>query len=193
MGEEDLISRAQAGEIEAFNSLVEQYEGLVYNIAFRMMGNEAVAEDATQDTFLSAYKSMGSFRGGNFQSWLLRIAANCCHDLLRSARRSRTTSLDALLENPGAPPLTDHSESPEDYALHHELGRLLSKGLTNIPAEQRLAIILYDIQGLSYEEISQVTGSSLGTVRSRLSRGRAHLRNFLRQHKELLPFEFRLK
>jgi len=193
MAEKDLISRTQAGEIEAFNSLVEQYEGLVYNLTFRMMGNEPAAQDATQDTFLSVYKAMGSFRGGNFKSWLLRIAANCCHDRMRSARRLRATSLDALLESPGAPPLADNTESPEDYTLRHELGRLIGEGLTTIPEEQRLVIILYDIQGLSYEEIAQVTDSSLGTVRSRLSRGRAHLRNFLLQHEELLPLEFRLK
>lgn len=192
MEEQDLISRSRVGDVEAFNRLVEQYQRLVYNLALRMLGNAAAAEDATQDTFLSAYKAIGKFRGGNFKAWLLRIAANSCHDQFRVARRSPVTSLDTLLLESEALPVADTAESPEDYALRRELGGFLSEGLAHLPQDQRLVVVLSDIQGLSYEEIAQATGSSLGTVKSRLSRGRARLRDFLLQRKELLPPTFRL-
>jgi len=191
MEENGLIARSQAGDIEAFNQLVEQYQRLVYNLALRMLSNAELAEDVSQDTFLSAFKAMGKFRGGNFKSWILRIAANSCRDRMRAARRARIRSLDDLLEESGDFIADDSSESPEEYALRQELGRLLKKGVADLPGDQRLVIVLCDIMGLSYEEISQITGSSLGTVKSRLNRGRARLRIFLVQRKELLPPQFR--
>jgi len=191
MEEQELISSSRAGDIEAFNLLVEQYQRLVYNLALRMLGNSETAEDATQDAFLSAYRAIGKFRGGSFKSWILRIAANSCRDKMRVARRARVTSLDTLLEKSGDLLLENNAESPEDYVLSRELGQFLNEGLTHLPEDQRLAVVLCDIQGLSYEEVSQATGSSLGTVKSRLNRGRARLRDFLLQHRELLPAEFR--
>jgi RNA polymerase sigma-70 factor (ECF subfamily) len=191
MEEQDFISRSQDGDVEAFNQLVERYQRLVYNLALRMLGNAETAEDATQDTFLSAYKAVGKFRGGSFKAWILRIAANSCHDKIRSARRARVASLDNLMEVSGDFIADNDAESPEDYALRSELGRFLNDGLARLPEDQRLAVILCDIQGLSYEEISEATGSSLGTVKSRLNRGRARLRDFLLQRRELLPAEFR--
>lgn len=191
MEEEELVSRSRAGDIEAFNRLVESYQRLVYNVSLRMLGNAEAAEDATQDTFLSAYRAIGKFRGGMFRAWILRIAANGCRDKLRAAKRARVSSLDDLMESFGELPLADGSESPEDYALRKELGGFLSQGLAHLPEDQRLAIVLCDIQGLTYEEIAQVTGSSLGTVKSRLNRGRARMRDFLLQRRELLPPEFR--
>ena len=191
MEEQELISRSRAGDVEAFNLLVERYQRSAYNLALRMLGNTEAAEDATQDAFLSAYRAIGKFRGGSFKAWILRITANSCHDKMRVSRRARVTSLDTLLEVSGELPLGDDAESPEDYVLRRELGRFLSEGLVYLPEDQRLAVILCDIQGLSYEEICQVTGSSLGTVKSRLNRGRARLRDFLLQRRELLPPEFR--
>jgi len=191
MEEQELISSSRAGDIEAFNLLVEQYQRLVYNLALRMLGNSETAEDATQDAFLSAYRAIGKFRGGSFKSWILRIAANSCHDKMRVARRARVTSLDTLLEKSGDLLLDNNAESPEDYVLRRELGQFLNEGLTHLPEDQRLAVVLCDLQGLSYEEVSQATGSSLGTVKSRLNRGRARLRDFLLQRRELLPAEFR--
>jgi RNA polymerase sigma-70 factor, ECF subfamily len=192
MDEQDLISRSKSGDVEAFNLLVEQYQRMVYNLALRMMGNAEAAEDACQDTFLSAYKAISKFRGGSFKSWVLRIAANSCHDKLRVARRYRVVSLDTLMLEPDELPQANNNESPEDYALRRELGRFLNEGLTHLPEDQRLAVILSDVQGLSYEEVAQATGSSLGTVKSRLNRGRTRLRDFLLQREELLPSKFRL-
>jgi RNA polymerase sigma-70 factor (ECF subfamily) len=192
MDEDKLISRSQAGDIDAFNLLVEQYQRLVYNLALRMLGNAEAAEDACQDTFLSAYRAISKFRGGSFKAWILRIASNSCHDKLRAARRCRAVSLDTLLLEPEAQDPANNDESPEDYVLRQELGRFLNDGLAHLPEDQRLVLILSDIQGFSYEEIAQVTGCSLGTVKSRLNRGRNRLKDFLLQRKELLPPEFRL-
>jgi len=192
MDEQDLISRSKSGDVEAFNLLVEQYQRMVYNLALRMLGNAEAAEDASQDTFISAYKAIGKFRGGSFKSWVLRIAANSCHDKLRVARRYRVVSLDTLLLETDELPQANNNESPEDYALRCELGRFLNEGLTHLPEDQRLVVILSDVQGLSYEEVAQATGSSLGTVKSRLNRGRTRLRDFLLQREELLPSKFRL-
>jgi RNA polymerase sigma factor (sigma-70 family) len=192
MDEQDLISRSKSGDVEAFNLLVEQYQRMVYNLALRMLGNAEAAEDASQDTFISAYKAIGKFRGGSFKSWVLRIAANSCHDKLRVARRYRVVSLDTLLLEPDELHQANNNESPEDYALRRELGRFLNEGLTHLSEDQRLVVILSDVQGLSYEEVAQATGCSLGTVKSRLNRGRTRLRDFLLQREELLPSKFRL-
>ena len=192
MDEHDLISRSKSGDVEAFNLLVEQYQRLVYNLALRMLGSAEAAEDASQDTFLSVYRAIGGFRGGSFKSWVLRIAANSCHDKLRVARRYRVVSLDTLMLDPDDLPESNNNESPEDYALRRELGRFLSEGLTHLPEDQRLVVVLSDVQGLSYEEVAQVAGCSLGTVKSRLNRGRTRLRDFLLQREELLPPKFRL-
>jgi RNA polymerase sigma-70 factor (ECF subfamily) len=191
MEEQELISRSHDGDIEAFNQLVERYQRLVYNLALRMLGNAETAEDAAQDTFLSAYKAIGKFRGGSFKAWILRIAANACHDKMRAARRARVVSLDDLMEELGDFIADNDAESPEDYTLRRELGRFINEGLTHLPEDQRLVVILCDIQGLSYEEISEATKSSLGTVKSRLNRGRARLRDFFLQRRELLPAEYR--
>jgi RNA polymerase sigma-70 factor (ECF subfamily) len=182
MEEGDLILRSKEGDLDAFNQLVEKYQRQVYNLALRMLSNAPAAEDATQEALLSAFKGMGKFRGGNFRAWLLRIVANACRDHLRSWRRRPATSLDALVLEPDR-----HAPSPEDYALRRELGEEIGKALVALPADQRLAVILYDIQGLSYEEIAQVMNSSLGTVKSRLSRGRARLRQIMAQYMEPLP------
>ena len=192
MEERDLISRSRAGDVGAFNELVERYQRLVYNVSLRMVGDTGIAEDVTQDTFLSAYKAIGKFRGGSFKAWLLRIATNCCHDRFRSAQRSRIISLDAMMLEREQPSLSDDSESPEDYALRQELGRSLSEGLARIPEDQRLMVILCDVQELSYEEAAEVAGCSLGTLKSRLSRGRLRLRDFMLERGELLPREYRL-
>ena len=176
MDDRDLVNRSKKGDLDSFNNLVEEYQAIVYNLALRMLGGAQAAEDACQDTFLSAWRSIGSFRGGNFRAWLLCIAANICRDQLRKSRRNPTCSLETLLVEVSG---RSSSESPEAYVLRRELGRQIQEGLAVLPADQRLAVVLCDVQGLSYDEIAQVMKCSLGTVRSRLSRGRARLRDYL--------------
>jgi len=184
MEEDELIQRSREGDVDCFNQLVERYQREVYNLSLRMLGNAQAAEDATQDAFISAFNGISRFRGGSFRAWLLRIAANACRDQLRSLRRRPTTSLEAL---PLELELDRHVSSPEEYALSRELGQEIRKALSTLPADQRLAVILRDILGLDYEEIAQATASSLGTVKSRISRGRTRLRHHLEQYRELFP------
>jgi len=174
----ELVARSKNGDLDSFNELVERYQRMAYNLALRMLGDPAAAEDATQDALFSAWKNIRGFRGDNFRAWLLRITANACRDQLRKLKRRPSIPLESLPFEPQAPP---SSESPEDYVLRREVGAEIQRGLARLPSEQRLAVILCDIQGLSYEEIAGVMKCSLGTVRSRISRGRAQLRDYLLQ------------
>jgi RNA polymerase sigma factor (sigma-70 family) len=190
--EAQLITDSQRGDVRAFNLLVERYQVRVYNLAYRMLGDSDAAADATQDTFLSAYRNIRRYRGGVFASWLLRIATNACYDQLRLRQRRPTTSIDALVEDEDHAPrqFEDQRESPDDRSLRNELADEIQRGLNALDPDQRIAIVMSDIQGYSYDEISAATGWPLGTVKSRLSRGRAQLREVLRQG-ELLPARFR--
>ena len=190
MDEAELIKRSQKGDLDSFNRLVEAYQGYIYNLTLRMLGRRDAAEDATQEAFISAYRSIGQFRAGSFKAWLYRIASNVCHDQWRKAKKEASISLDELVLN-SERSLTNGRESPEEYALRRELGREIQKGLETLPQDQRMAVVLSDVQGLSYEEMTQVLHCPVGTVRSRLSRGRANLRDFLLKKRELLPGNLR--
>lgn len=188
-----LVEAARRGEVESFNVLVRLYEGRVYNLCYRMLGDPESAADAAQDSFLSAFRNLRSFRGGSFRSWMLRIATNACYDMLRARKRRPAVSLDAESgDEDDSPPLqiADSGEAPDEFVLRRELASAIERGLTTLPAEQRVILILSDIQGLAYEEIAQITNTTLGTVKSRLSRGRARLRDVLKAG-ELLPARYR--
>lgn len=185
-----LVASAQHGDLDAFNQLVQRYERQVYNISFRMLGNSQLAEDITQETLLKAYRGIARFRGDNLRAWLLRIASNACNDLLRSRRSRQDVSLELLMEE-GRDIWASSDPSPEQEALRRELGREIQRGLLTLPREQRMVLILVDVEGMSYEEAAQSAGISPGTLRSRLSRARAKLRSYLLQKRELLPSSFR--
>ncbi len=187
--EDELILHSKDGNLDAYNQLVEKYQQQVYNIALRMLGTPQDAEDATQEIFVQAWKSLGGFRGQNFKAWLFRIASNSCTDVLRSKRGRKADSLDAIF--PEYNPLPSAAISPEEHALNEEVSRLIARQLLYLSEEQRLVVTLADLQGLSYEEIAEITNTSLGTVKSRLNRGRANLRDLLLKYQELLPPEFR--
>lgn len=180
--EERLVGEAQRGSIESFNQLVRLHERQVYNVALRMVGQTDAAEDVTQDTFLLAYKSLHQFRGGLFRAWLLRIATNRCYDELRRRQRRPADSFEELAFEP-LPQWTTLSskEDPQDRSERLELARTLATALARLQEDQRAVIILSDVQGYSYDEIAAITGISLGTVKSRLSRGRGRLRDILRE------------
>lgn len=190
--EGQLVRSSQKGDLDAFNTLVQAYQRQVYNLCLRMLG-AAAAEDAAQETFIAAYRRLSGFRGGNFRAWLLRIAANICCDELRRQRSRPAASLDAALEAGSPADVPSDSAGPEEEALRRELGRHLQQGLATLPAEQRLVIILRDVHGLSYEELTEAMGCSLGTVKSRIARGRARMRDYLMARRELLPRQFRHK
>jgi RNA polymerase sigma factor (sigma-70 family) len=191
--EQLLVEAGQRGDVEAFNQLVRLYEGRVYNLCYRMLGDADAAADVAQDSFISAYRNLHRFRGGMFRSWLFRIATNACYDALRARKRRPTVSLNApsdLDDDAPAFDVADASESPDDRALRRELAAAIQQGIQQLPEEQRIVVILSDVQGLAYEEIAEVTSTNLGTVKSRLSRARARLRDILRAG-ELLPSQFR--
>ncbi len=196
MDEAGLIQDAQAGDLAAFNRLVLAYQDLVYSQAFRMMGESQSAEDATQEAFISAYRSLKSYRGGSFKSWLLRIVTNACYDELRWRKRRPTTPLepvdedDETIESPRW--LADPGESPEESAERAELSLALQRCLDELAEDFRTVVILVDIQGFDYSDASDVIQKPLGTVKSRLARARVRMRDCLQGFWELLPAAFRL-
>jgi len=195
MDENALIQSARKGDLNAFNTLVLAYQHQVYNLAYRIMGEQAAAEDATQDTFISAYKNLKSFRGGSFKSWLLRIVTNACYDDLRRRKRRPATSLDEMLgdqEGDMEFDVPSADDGPETVMQRREMIDLIQTGITTLPDDQRVTLVLSDVQAMSYEEIAEMTHTNVGTVKSRLSRGRARLREYLQAHGELLPDLYRL-
>lgn len=194
MDEQALIGAARKGDLRAFNQLVLLYQSMVYNLAYRILSDQDAAADATQDAFLSAFKAIRKFRGGSFKAWLLRIVTNACYDQLRVKQRRPTSSLDDLpVEADHTYYLHDPAEQPDDFVQRQELNRLIQAGIATLPIEQRAVLVLSDVQGLSYQEIAETLGLSLGTVKSRLSRGRARLRDCLWERGELLPARYRLR
>jgi RNA polymerase sigma-70 factor (ECF subfamily) len=196
MDEAALIQSAQRGSLDSFNQLVLVYQDAVYAQAYRMMGESEPAQDATQDAFISAYRSLGTYRGGSFKAWLLRIVTNACYDELRRRKRHPTTSLEPLdaddeeIESPRW--LADQGESPEAETERSQLGDAIQHCLDNLPVEFRAVVVLVDIQGMDYSEAAMAVGKPVGTVKSRLARARMRLRDCLQGVWELLPAQFRL-
>ena len=197
MDEPALIRSAQHGDVDAFNTLVLAYQAQVFNVAMRILGDRDAAADATQEAFISAYKSLRAFRGGSFKSWLLRTVTNACYDALRYSKRRPSTSLDSLGTTPNDAPgegtatgfeefVASDDENPATAAERAELRRAIAKGVTLLPPDQRIVFVLSDVQGLNYEEVANAMQTSLGTVKSRLSRARAKLRDYLLTQTELL-------
>jgi len=196
MDEAALILDAQRGDLEAFNRLVLAYQDLVYTQAYRMMGESEAAEDAAQDAFIAAFRKLGSYRGGSFKAWLLRIVTNLCYDELRRRKRRPTTPLEPMdnddeeIESPRW--LSDPNGTPEDETERLELARALQRCLDQLPPEFRAVVALVDIQGMDYVEAAESMAKPLGTVKSRLARARMRMRECLQGFWELLPESFRL-
>ncbi len=192
-----LIRRAQKGDLEAFNQLVLAYQTLLFNTALRILGEEMAAADATQEAFLSAFRSLSSFRGGSFRAWLLRTVTNACYDELRRRRRRPSTPLEPLNEDDEEVEtprwLMDLATSPEERLEQAELEHAIEHCLEKLPLEFRIVVVLTDVQGLDYAEAARVVGVPLGTIKSRLARARARLQRCLQVFAELLPSAFRLQ
>lgn len=196
MDETELIREAQQGNLNSFNHLVLAYQDMVFTQAFRILGEEDPAEDATQDAFISAYRNIKFYRGGSFKAWLLRIVTNTCYDELRKQKRRPTQPLEPFdededeIESPKW--MADPSESPEDQVQRGELNRVIQHCLDELPPEFRSIVILVDIQGLDYIEAAQAAGKKLGTIKSRLARARFKMRDCLQGFWELMPASIRL-
>ena len=188
MDEQALVAAARTGNASAFNTLVRTYQDIAFNVAYRIVGNMDGAADATQEAFLAAYRALPAFRGGSFKAWLLRIVTNACYDQLRHQKRRPQALLDDLAEDSDyASALVDHSQDPEANLLREDLARAIEAGIAKLPLDQRVILVLSDVQGMTYDEIAEVTGVSLGTVKSRLSRARARLRGYLTAGREPFP------
>lgn len=178
--EGDLIDRSIRGDLVAFNKIVERYQSSMVLHCTGLLRDTALAEDVTQETFVKAWRSLPTFRGDSLRSWLMRIATNGCLDVLRQRSRRATDSLDAQLVEPRATWTTQtHDFSPEEQSEQAELALRLDQALAQLPEEQRIALLMSDVLGYDYHEIAALTDSAIGTVKSRISRARARLRNDL--------------
>jgi RNA polymerase sigma-70 factor (ECF subfamily) len=195
MDEEKLIAQAQKGDVQAYNTLVLHYQQVVYNVAYRIMGDSQSAEDAAQEAFISAYKSLNKFYGGNFKAWLLRITTNGCYDELRRRKRRPQSSLERITDDnqESFAFLRDPAIGPEKRQQQMELIEAIEECLQGLPDDQRVTAVLCDVEGYDYSAIAEMTDVSLGTVKSRVSRARSKLRDCLQGFRELLPANYRLQ
>lgn len=197
MDEPGLIHDAQHGDLIAFNHLVLIYQEIVYNTALRILGDDDLAADASQEAFISAFRAINSYRGGSFRAWLLRTVTNACYDELRRKKRRPTTPLEPEtsdgedIETPRW--LTDPNPTPEDHLDQEELEHAIQHCLENLPTHFRTVVVLADIQGLDYGEVATAIKKPIGTIKSRLARARLRLRECLQGFRELLPARFRLE
>ncbi len=190
MSEQDLIKRCQEGDIEAFEQLITDYEKRILNYCFRMMGNPSDAEDAAQEVFVKVFRFIGNFNGqSSFSTWLYRVASNVCLDLLRKAKRQPQNVVSIHQENDEGEEylmaIEDPEPNPYERAQLSEAQQVLVDALDQLGDEQKRVIILRDIEGLSYEEIAEITNTAPGTVKSRINRARQNLKKLLEKDKEL--------
>ena len=181
MDETRTIQEAQQGSLAAFNQLVMAYQGTAYNVAYRIIGDGEAAADACQDAFLKAYRAIAQYRGGSFKSWLLRIVTNTCYDQIRYKGRRPANSLEEITENPGpdSVKLVNGSERPEDRVIRDELSDLIQMGISQLPEDQRIVLVLSDVQNFTYQEIAEIIDQPLGTVKSWLRNALVRLRQGL--------------
>ncbi len=184
-----IIQAACRGDESAFTSLVAQYQATAQRVAHHILRTEEAAADAVQEALIKAHRAMPRFQEGNFRSWLLRIVANTCYDHLRRQRRRAATSLDELIDESGFEIADDDIEEAQDPAkltIQREGMELILHEIDQLPPWHRNVVLLVDVHGYDYAESAEILGLPLGTVKSRLSRARAALRNVLIEH-DLMP------
>jgi len=197
MDETYLFADAMGGDLNAFNRLVLEYQEKAFNLAYRMLNDEDAAADATQNAFISAYRNLHSYRGGSFRAWVMRMVTNTCYDELRRRQRRPTVPLEPMnseedeeVESPAW--LADDSPDPEEQVENRELEKAISHCIQGLPEDFRAVVVMIDVQGFDYAEVSEATGKPLGTIKSRLARARLRLRDCLSGFRELIPAFFRL-
>jgi RNA polymerase sigma-70 factor (ECF subfamily) len=178
-----LLERARDGDLEAFNDLVAAYQDHLYALVVRMVPDRDQASDAVQEAFFSAYRNLDHFRGGSVRSWLSRICVNAAMDTQRARKRRPSQPYPELEDESWQPPAGEDAD-PVRTALTTERTKVLNDALSRITPDQRTAIVLFDVEGYDYQEIADMTGVSLGTVKSRIHRGRLALRGLLEDRME---------
>lgn len=196
MEESLLIEKAADGDLDAFNQLVLTYQDLAFNVAYRIMADEAAAADATQDAVISMYRKLDSYRGGSFKAWFLRIVTNACYDELRKQKRRPTVTLEPetddgdLIESPEW--LADETPGLEETMMNSQLEKAIQECLNKLNEKHRAVMVMVDVSGEDYETVAEIIQSPVGTVKSRLSRARLKMQECLQAAGELLPDQFRL-
>ncbi len=184
MEEARLIELASQGDAGAFNSLMGMHERRMYAVALRMCGNAEDAQDCLQEAMLRMYRAISGFKGqSSFSTWLYRITMNTCLDELRKRKNRPGTSLDGLVDAGWSP--VDAGETPERHALRREVRQALQAMIAELPEDMRAAVVLRDIQGYAYDEIAEMLDTNVGTIKSRISRGRERLREKISGRSEL--------
>lgn len=196
MEESLLIDKAVRGDLDAFNQLVLSYQDMAFNLAYRIMADDAQAADATQDAVISMYRKLDSYRGGSFKAWFMRIVTNACYDELRKQKRRPTVALEPetddgdTVESPEW--IADRGLSLEDGMINTQLEQAIQDCLNNLDEKFKVVMVMVDISGQDYETVAEAIQSPVGTVKSRLSRARLKMQECLRGFGELLPAKFRL-
>ncbi|MGH2710937.1 MAG: RNA polymerase sigma factor [Actinomycetota bacterium] len=169
--DDELIRRHLTGDRAAFGALVERHQTRVYNLAYRMLGRPEDAADATQDAFVTAMRKLEGFRGASsFTTWLHRVTVNTCYDALRKRQREIPVEEEEQTDSPAPGDVAEESATAVD----------VQRALLEVPEEFRAVLIMHDVQGLPYEAIAEALGAPIGTVKSRLHRGRVSLARALR-------------
>ncbi len=179
-----LVEASLAGDLDAFNRLVELYQDYLFALTVRVVNDRESAADAVQEAFLSAFRNLHRFHGVSFRSWITRIALNAATDVLRMRKRRPADPYPEWEDDSWQPP-ADAAEGPERATMLRSRDEALSSALQRITPDQRTAILLFDIEGYDYQEIAEMQGVSLGTVKSRIHRGRLALRDLLTPQIEL--------
>ena len=178
--DEELVARSQGGDLESFNQLITRWERPIYALAYRVIGREEDARDVCQDTFLRAYRALPGFKGqAKFSSWLYRIALNLCRDWMRRERRVPVIQAPEGVDLMDLAAEAEPSESIEDLVARKDLTALVERAMARLPEEQRTAIVLKEYHGLTFQEIADVVGCPLSTVKTRLYQGLTVLRREL--------------
>lgn len=176
------LQDARGGDNNAFGQLAEHYHAAAQRLAEQILRTEEAAADAVQEALIKAHRAMYRFEDGNFRSWLLRIVANTCYDHLRRNRRRQTVSLDELIDDVGfeyGEVAAVAEDNPEQTVMQQETMQLILNAINDLPSWHRSVVMLIDVQGYDYAEAAEMLRLPLGTVKSRLSRARAALRDLL--------------
>jgi RNA polymerase sigma-70 factor (ECF subfamily) len=186
--DEELVTRSRGGDIDSFNQLILRWERPIYALAYRVIGREEDARDVCQETFLRAYRSLAGFKGqAKFSSWLYRIALNLCRDWIRRQRRAPVSQFPEEIDILEAVAATEPTESIEDLVARRELSAVVEEAMAKLPEEQRTAIILKEYHGMTFQEIADLQGCPLSTVKTRLYQGLSVLRRQLERQGQTVP------
>ena len=189
--ERTLIKKAQKGDVESFEEILYRYQSIIYNISYRFAGSSEDAEDMTQEVFIKIFRNINSFQfKSKLSTWIYRVTTNTCLDIVKRKKDNMTAfSLDDTLEDGEGKLLSseiaDSRPTPDKQAEQHEIKNAVNKAISQLPEDYRAVVILRDIHGLPYDDIAEIVDCSVGTVKSRISRGRRKLREILLKDREL--------